>query len=216
MPRDITDISENKLETTAKDFIYHVGVFFIVGVLLGLAAKYSDTVIAYGLSGMLLEFISNITTRLGIWVVLATIIAFGSRSPKIAAIRVFTFFVGMLLAYYLYSQFLFGFFPKYYFLCWGIIALFSPFAAYLVWFSRGTGWFSAFSAGLPIGLLLQQGLPFFYVFSAVLGFDIIAAMLLLIVLPKQGEQRLKAGIMGILTAFILTNSNILVYLFGGL
>ncbi len=217
MTRDITDKRiEDKLEATAKDVIFQAGVYFIFGVILGGIAKYSDTAIAHGFSGMIYDFISNITTRLGIWVVLATIIAAWSSSPKVAATRVFVFFVGMLLAYYLYSQNLFGFFPTYYFLRWGLIALFSPLAAYLVWFGRGTGWFAAFGAGLPIGLLLVQGYPFFYIFSAVLGLELAAAILLFMVLPKQGEQRLKVGIMAILIAVILMNSNILAYLFGGL
>ena len=114
---------------TAKQIIIQLSACFIFGVLLGVIAKYSDTVPSNGGIGMLVSFISNITTRLDIWVVLATIIAVWSRSPKFAAIKVFAFFAGMLIAYYIYSQALFGFFPTYYFMRWGAIALVSPLAA---------------------------------------------------------------------------------------
>lgn len=201
---------------TAKQIIIQLSACFIFGVILGIIAKYSDTFPSNGGIERLVSIISNLTTQLGIWVVLATIIAVWSRSPKIAAIKVFTFFAGMLLAYYIYSQALFGFFPSYYFMRWGAIALVSPFAAYIVWFSRGEGWFAAFCAALPIGLLLAQGYSFFYVFSVVLGFDLFAAILLLVILPRQKAQYLKIVPMSILIAFILSNSDILLYLFGGL
>ncbi|WP_062049310.1 hypothetical protein [Bacillus sp. JCM 19034] len=93
---------------------------------------------------------------------LATLIAFWSKRPIYVALNVFFIFFGILLAYYLYSQLLFGFFPTYYFLRWGAIALASPIAAYIVWFSKGEGWSAAFCAALPIGLLLTQGLPIFH------------------------------------------------------
>lgn len=201
---------------TAKQIIIQLSACFIFGVLLGIIAKYSDTVPSNGGIGLLFSFISNITTHLGIWVVLATIIAVWSRSPKFAAIKVLVFFASMLLPYYIYSQGLFGFFPTYYFMRWGAIALVSPLAAYIVWFSRGKGWVAAFCAALPIGLLLAQGYSFLYVFSVVLGFDLFAAILLLVILPRPKVQYLKVVPMSILIAVILRNSNILSYLFGGL
>jgi hypothetical protein len=214
----LTDANgENQSEPTAKQMITQLCACLLFGALLGVLAKYSDTVPATNSPmGVFFDFISSVTTHLGIWVLIGAIIAAGSRSPKAAAINVLVFFAGMLLAYYKYTQILFGFFPTYYFLRWGSIAIASPFAAYLVWFSKGKGWFAAFCAALPIGLLLSQGYPFFYSFSSVRGFDILAALLLLALLPRQKVQYLRVAATGVLIAFILSFSNILPYIFGGL
>jgi hypothetical protein len=207
---------KDKSKLTAKQTIIYLGVYFIFGILLGVIAKYSDTVPSNSESGMFYSIISDITTSIGIWIALATLISVWSRSAIYAALKVLAFFVGMLLGYYIYSQVLFGFFPSYYFLRWGAIALVSPICAYIVWFSRGEGWGSAFCAALPIGLLLTQGYSFFYVFSMVLGLDLFAALLLLVILTKSKAQYLKVIPMVILIVIILRNSYLLSYLFGGL
>lgn len=205
----------NVSKLTAKQITIHLITYFIFGVLLGIIAKFSDTVSSNGVIGMFFSFISDITTNLGIWVALATLIAVSSRSPIYASLKVLIFFLGMLLAYYFYSQALFGFFPTYYFLRWGMIALASPLAGYIVWFSRGEGWWSAFCAGLPIGFLFAQGYPFFYHFS-ILGFDLFLAILLLVILTRSKVQYLRVVPMTIMIFLIIRNSDILSYIFGGL
>jgi hypothetical protein len=77
---------------------------------------------------------------------------------------------------------LFNFFPTYYFIRWGLIVLLSPLAAYIVWFSRGSGWIAALCAALPIGLLVSEGYNFFYTFSPVSGFDLITAIILFLLI----------------------------------
>jgi hypothetical protein len=201
---------------TVKQMIIQVCASFVFGVILGLISKFSDNVSSNSWYGLFFSGISDITTNLGVWVVLATLIAVWSRSPIYASINVFIFFIGMLLAYYTYSQVLFGFFPTYYFLRWGAIALASPVAAYIVWFSKGEGWRAAFCAALPIGLLLVKGYPFFYVLMLGFGIDLLLAMLLLVILAKTKAQFLKVFTLSILVAFIHRKFDILPYLFGGL
>jgi len=203
-------------QPTKKQGILHVLSFFIFGVLLGILAKFSDTVSTNGGIGMIIGFISDITTHLGLWVFLATVIAVWSRSPLYAGINVGAFFIGMLLAYYIYSLVLFGFFPTYYFLRWGMIAIVAPFAASLVWFSNGKGWMAAFFAALPIGLLLSQGYSFFYFFSIVSGLDLILAIILLIILSKSKVQYSMVVPLSVLVFLFIRNSDVLLYIFGGL
>ncbi len=65
MSINITDIrAEGKMEAIAKNVIFQTGLFFVLGVTFGVISKYSDTSIANGLSGMILGFIGNLTTRL--------------------------------------------------------------------------------------------------------------------------------------------------------
>jgi len=208
--------NNDKSKFTARQTIIYLGVYFIIGIFLGAIAKYSDTVPSISESGIVFSIISDITTNIGIWIFAATLISVMSRSPKYAALEVLAFFVGMLLSYYIYSQVLFGFFPTYYFIRWCAIALVSPIGAYIVWFSRGEGWGSAFCASLPIGLLLTQGYSFFYVFSMVLGFDLFSALFLLVIMTKSKPQYLKVIPMVILIVIILRNTYLLSFLFGGL
>lgn len=201
---------------TIKQIILKVLLIFALGMFLGFIAKYSDTIPSNSLMGSIWHTVSNITTRLGIWVLLATIIAAWSNNPRIGAIKVFAFFSGMLLVYYIYSMRLFGFFPTYYFIRWSGIALASPIAAYIVWFSRGNGWIAALCASMPIGLLVSQGYPFFYMVTMTLGFDIFSAIILFLILPMNKKQWLRIFMLTLLIVFILRNSRILSYIFGGL
>ena len=201
---------------TAQNTLVQVGICLLAGVLLGILAKYSDAAMNRGVLGPFWQLISDTTTRLGIWIVLATLLAAYSRSPCLAAIRVGSLFAGLLLSYYVYSSLIFGFFPAPVFIRWGIIALCSPLAATMVWFSRKGGWSGAFCAGLPVGLLLVMGMPFLYLRSVVHGVDLAGAILLVFVLSSHPKERLVVGLMGASAAFVIRYSNLLVFLFGGL
>lgn len=207
---------EQSAPVAIKQTILKVILIFAFGMFLGFIAKYSDTIPSNSLMGSIWHTVSNITTRLGIWVLLATIIAAWSNTPRMGAIKVFMFFSGMLLVYYIYSMSLFGFFPSYYFIRWGEIALASPIAAYIVWFSRGNGWIAALCASMPIGLLVSQGYPFYYMFTMTLGFDIFSAIILFLILPMNKKQWLRIFMLILLIVFILRNSRVLSYIFDGL
>ena len=148
---------------------------------MGLLAKYVDGVPVIGAIG----------TALGVWIFTATLLAAWSHSPEAAALRAFTFFGAMLAAYYLYSAVLFGFFPTYYFLAWGRIALLAPIAAYFAWYARGSGWFAGFCASAPVALLLAEGRSFYYTFHPVAGLSLLGAIVLFVILPRHNCQRLR-------------------------
>lgn len=212
----LNKIREESISLTMRQKILKVLLFLALGMFLGFIAKYSDTIPSNGFMRSIWHIISNITTRLGIWVLLATIIAAWSNNPKIAAIKVFAFFSGMLLIYYVYSMKLFGCFPTYYFIHWGGIALISPIAAYAVWFSRGNGWIAALFSAIPIGLLISEGYHIFYIFTITLGFDILFAMILFVILPMNKKQWLRIFILTLFIVFIFIKMHVLSYIFGGL
>ena len=206
--------AEQMAPLTINQEILRVLSILTLGMLLGLIAKYSDTIPSNWPLGHFWSFIKDITTRLGIWILLATIIGAWSRNPKIGAIKVFAFFIGMLLTYYIYSAKLFGFFPTYYFLRWGLIALVSPLAAYIVWFGRGQGWIAALCAALPIGLLAAQGYSFLHTFAAVLGFDFLSAIALFIALPQWKYQHFKVLPLVLVITILLRHFHVIGYLLG--
>ncbi len=102
--------------------------------------------------------ITNFLGRFAIWIFIAVCISVYSSSPNRAALCVFLFFVGMVGSYYLYSKFMAGFFPGSYALIWFAITLLSPVPAFLCWYSKGNGWFSAALSGVIIGVLLSQAI----------------------------------------------------------
>ncbi|MBO0960504.1 hypothetical protein J1P26_12440 [Neobacillus sp. MM2021_6] len=157
---------------------------FLLGALLGLSAKLIGTYPVFG-------------------VVVASIIAMRSRSPKVAALHVFVFLTTMIITYYIYSMVLLGFSPKDDLIYWGGIALLSPLAGYLVWYAKGNGWRAAFCAALPISMLLVKGNNFFYTFSVSSGLAVFAAVLLFSILPANHFQRLRMLPMVTLLFFLL-------------
>ncbi len=177
-----------------------------LGGALGLLAKYLDRVPSLGTIG----------TSLGVWVLIATVLAAWSRSPEAAALRVFLFFAAMLTAYYTYSMLLFGGFPRHYFLSWGAIALLAPFAAYAAWYARGGGWAAAFCAALPIALLLAEGYRFYYTGDSAQILDVAAAVFLTFALGGKGIQRARILALALVVFLIFRQAHILSLIFGGL
>ncbi len=159
----------------------------IGGAIVGILAKLADTSTVAG--------VADLGTYLGLWVLLATVIAAWSPAPHLAAIRVGAFMLAMVAAYYVATYRLFGVFPVPYFLAWAAAALLmAPLFALLVWPSRRQGWGAAVAAALPIGLLLAEAFSFRWVlprYVLQVLFDVAAAGLLLIVLPRTGSQRLR-------------------------
>lgn len=144
--------------------LYGISSFFL-GAILGIISKYADTISLDGSYwSILINILKQIRTDLGIWILLASILSIKSKTPFVATLKVFSFFAKMLISYYFYTKILFGFFPTYYFMRWGIIYLISPLLATLVWFSRKEGIIYAFLTSLPISLLVTNGYSFFIPF----------------------------------------------------
>lgn len=201
---------------TVRQKIFQVLWSLAMGMLLGFIAKYSDTIPANGWTGSVWGLVRDVTSDLGIWVFAASLLAGWSSNPRMGAGKVFFFFVGMLVVYYIYSAWLFGFFPAYYFFRWGVIALASPLAAYMVWYGRGNGWLAACCAAMPIAFLVAEGSSFVYTFAPVQGLALLYAAILFFVLPIDKKQWLRILPAALLIVLILKKFDVLSYLFGGL
>ena len=89
------------------------------------------------------------------WIVIAVFLSIKSPSPFQASAVVFAFFVGMVASYYLYSNYVAGFFPKSYAMIWVGFTLLSPILAFFCWYAKGTGWLTiVISAGI-LGFLIN-------------------------------------------------------------
>ncbi|MEN8698489.1 hypothetical protein [Bacillus infantis] len=190
----------NKLTRKIPRFILSL----VFGILLGAIAKYLDTVSVDGRWGnYILSYSGDIFTRLGIWVLIGTILAAYSKTLLRAAVNTFLFFIGMLISYYVYSAYLFGFFPTSYFLIWGSIAIASPFLAIIVWKAKNDPRLAFVLPALPMGLLLSLtlGIGLFYVYVSYIE-ELMMYIVLCIIFYKKGKQMVISVILSFLVAII--------------
>ena len=84
--------------------------------------------------------VHNFLGLFAIWVLIALCISIYSNSARRASVNVFAFFVGMLIGYYVWTSVFAGFYPDIpYLMRWLILAVVSPFLAFLIWYARGRG-----------------------------------------------------------------------------
>lgn len=93
--------------------------------------------------------IRNFLGRFAIWIFIAVCISIYSRSALRAALNVFLYFAGMITSYYLYSNFVAGFFPVNYALIWIGFTIISPLLAFICWYAKGNG---------PVSFLISAGI----------------------------------------------------------
>lgn len=181
----------------------------MTGITLGLAAKWVDVPELTG------EFpiFDDIFARFGIWIFMAALFAVSADTPVYAAIRVFTFFVSMLSAYYIYTILFLGFFPKEQMVLWGIISLISPICGAIIWNVRGNGGISCVLAALPITILFTE----WYLTGNENGLLFTAyacmAVFLMIFIFQNMKQCLSILIITVILSFILIKTGAINYLY---
>ena len=119
------------LKSGGKAMIVFLGVVIVLIV--------SQNFLAVGLAnllGVLMAIngvldIGNFLGRFAIWILIALCISIYSNSAIRASINVFVFFVGMVASYYLYSNYIAGFFPRSYAMIWFGFTAVSPLLAFV-------------------------------------------------------------------------------------
>ena len=206
-------------QSTTKQKAFSIVSAITIGVILGLAAKLVD---AQGIN----PIFDDIGGRLGIWIFVATLISVISYSPKLAAVKVFFFFVSLLTVYYLYTVFFLHFVPMKEIIFWGMCAVASPVCAYVMWYARGNGSVPSLVLSLPITALLSEGyqlrdayLPehtHYYLIPILMGIYLIMVIILLFIVPTKRLKFLIILPISIILSFIIIYFDVLGRLFGGL
>ena len=123
-----------------RKIINTIAVLFL-GIALGTFSKFLDfrqaelPSVLMAINGVL--DIGNFLGRFAIWILIALCISIYSNSAIRASINVFVFFVGMVASYYLYSNYIAGFFPRSYAMIWFGFTMISPFLAFVCWYAKG-------------------------------------------------------------------------------
>lgn len=105
-------------------------LMLLMGLFSGWLARFLDSATAN---------LGNIGSQMSIWILLCTIISTKSRTPFAAALRVFSFCVGMLIAYYITAHLTDGIYSQSFVIGWSIFSLFTPLLAAVCWYAVGRG-----------------------------------------------------------------------------
>lgn len=116
-------------------------IILSLGIALGTFSKFLDFRQAE-LPSVLMAIdsvldVHNFLGRFAIWVLIALCISIYSNSAMRASVNVFVFFIGMVTSYYLYSNYIAGFFPRSYAMIWFGFTIISPFLAFVCWYAKG-------------------------------------------------------------------------------
>lgn len=147
---------EEKSISTSRQVIDTMVILFL-GIALGTFSKFLDNTASNDLP-FIFEYldVGNFLGRFAIWVLIAICIAIYSNSSNRASINVFVFFAGMVTSYYLYSNFVAGFFPKSYAMIWVGFTAISPLLAFICWYAKGTSKISFALSAMIIAVLFNM------------------------------------------------------------
>ena len=199
--------AENSISNNSK-IINTIAVLFL-GIALGTFSKYLDFRQAE-LPCVLMAIdeafdIHNFLGRFAIWVLIALCISIYSNSAIRASVNVFAFFVGMVASYYLYSNYIAGFFPRSYAMIWFGFTAVSPLLAFVCWYARGKSKLAFILSALILAVLFNMCFVYgFGYFSARSVLEVIVFIIGFIVL-KRNSLRSSAlmGTISIVLAFLL-------------
>lgn len=151
-------IAENPISDNRK-IINTISVLFL-GIVLGTFSKFLDFRQAE-LPSVLMAIdealdVHNFLGRFAIWVMIALCISVYSNSAIRASVNVFGFFVGMVASYYLYSNYIAGFFPRNYAMIWFGYTAVSPLLAFVCWYAKGKSKLAFILSALILAVLFNM------------------------------------------------------------
>lgn len=170
-----------KRKTGKKQSIIYILFSLVLGMLISwLSGDLTQLPIVYG-----------ILNNLGIWVVIISMLAYFSNTAFLGGIASLSLVAGSIIATVLRSVIDGG---------WVVstlvnnllLCVMAGLLGFIVWYSREKQWLGALCGSIPVSVLIGEGYPIIYSRSAVLGFDIVAAVVLYILLLKGRDRKLMA------------------------
>ena len=208
MLKTLNDIrnAENPISNHRK-IINTIAILFL-GIALGTFSKYLDFRQAE-LPSVLMAInealdIGNFLGRFAIWVLIALCISIYSNSAIRASINVFVFFVGMVGSYYLYSNYIAGFFPRSYAMIWFGFTVISPLLAFVCWYAKGKSKQAIILSALILAVLFNMCFVYgCWYFSAWSVWEVIVFIIGFIVLRRDTlRNSTLMGTISIVLAFL--------------
>ena len=209
MNKFLNDIRGTENPIPVKNKIINTTIILFLGIALGTFSKYLDFRQAE-LPGMIMAIdgaldIHNFLGCFAIWVLIALCISIYSNSAIRASINVFAFFIGMVASYYLYSNYIAGFFPRSYALIWFGFTVVSPLLAFVCWYARGKSKQALILSAMILAVLFNMcfvyGVGYFSAWSVL---EVIVFIIGFIVLRRDTlRSSALMGTISIVLAFLL-------------
>lgn len=194
-----------KSNSIKKQVIVTIGILFF-GICMGWFSKFLDY--RHAELPVLLQVIDNTLDfhnflgGFAPWIVIAVCISVYSLTPVRAAINVFSFFSGFVASYYIYSNFVAGFFPKSYAFIWIAFTIASPFLSFLSWYAKGTGCIALILSSGILGVLLNTAFSYGMFYIDIRSWlNLMMLLFGIFILRKSMKETI--GMMGIAIAFAI-------------
>lgn len=186
--------------------ILHSIVVLFFGIVLGTVSKFLDTTPSNELPFIIERLdVRNFLGRFAIWILIAVCISIYSNSSIRAAVNVFTFFLGMVTSYYLYSTFIAGFFPRSYAMIWFGLTAISPLLAFACWYAKGKSKSSLAISSLIIAVLFNMTFSYGWIyFDIYSSLELIVFICGLVILRRSTiKETIVTTAIGVIAAMIL-------------
>jgi hypothetical protein len=202
------ELRVNKCDIEKRSIIFAA----IIGFVLGLTAKLVDVPEITSV----LPIFDNLFGRFGIWIFSATLLSVFSSTLKHAAVKVFVFFVSMLITYYTYTILFLGFFPRTQIILWSIISLISPICAVVMWHAKENNGIANIIAALPIVALCAEWYITGSKNTLLLVIYLCMIVCLLLYIPKEMKRCLPIILIAAIMTILLLKTGWLELIYGGL
>lgn len=186
--------------------ILHSIAVLLFGIVLGTVSKFLDTTPSNELPFIIERLdVRNFLGRFAVWILIAVCISIYSNSSIRAAVNVFTFFLGMVTSYYLYSTFIAGFFPRSYAMIWFGLTAISPLLAFVCWYAKGKSKISLAISSLIIAVLFNMTFSYGWIyFDIYSSLELIVFICGLIILRRSTiKETIVTTAIGVIAAMIL-------------
>lgn len=186
--------------------ILHSIVVLFFGIVLGTVSKFLDTTPSNELPFIIERLdVRNFLGRFAVWILIAVCISIYSNSSIRAAVNVFTFFLGMVTSYYLYSTFIAGFFPRSYAMIWFGLTAISPLLAFACWYAKGKSKSSLAISSLIIAVLFNMTFSYGWIyFDIYSSLELIVFICGLVILRRSTiKETIVTTAIGVIAAMIL-------------
>ena len=195
----------NKQMPMSKKILHSIAVLFF-GIVLGTVSKVLDTTPSNELPFIIERLdVRNFLGRFAIWILIAVCISIYSNSSIRAAVNVFTFFLGMVTSYYLYSKFIAGFFPRSYAMIWFGLTAISPLLAFVCWYAKGKSKISLAISSLIIAVLFNMTFSYGWIYFGIYSsLELIVFICGLVILRRSTiKETIVTTAIGVIAAMIL-------------
>lgn len=126
---------------------------FFIGLGLGVISRLFD---------IYFEVLGKVFSQVAIWILFGTLVAIYSQSKIKAMLNVFSFCIGMLIAYYVTAYVTHGVYSQSFIIGWTVFAFCSPILAFFTWMTKKKSLFSK---------MLRAGIVTVSILSSVILFD---------------------------------------------